>query len=204
MESSNQEREIELERAKTERLNAERAAVEAQERLAEQQRLERSQQEDKLLRDIINDGPKSHLSPQDLIKLLRSVGEYGLEIDGDKASAMHEGKRIPLSRFLEKLVESKPYLFDHRAVRAIQQRKAAEPERPPVKARSEMSLSEKLSFIEKFGLAEWEKLSPHPVRMVPLDEMDLKTFSKLPVSLKTKLISENPNLVEELARRGRR
>jgi len=203
--SNNQEREIELERAKTERLNAERAAVEAQERLGEQQRLERSQQEEKVLRDIINDGPKSHLSPQDLIKLLRSDGEYGLEVDGDKATAVYEGKKIPLAQFLEKLVESKPYLFDGRAVRAVQQRKAGEQDKSPAKARSEMTMAEKIAFLDQpDGLAKWEKLPAYPTKMVPLSELTLQQFSKLPVSEKTRLISQNPNLVEELARRGRR
>src|SRR5581483_2527953 len=112
-------------------------------------------------------------------------------------------RRVPIGEFLEFLAESKPYLADGRSLRSIQQRKAEQEK--PVKARSEMSRAEKIELLSKpGGLEEWERRPAYPTKMVPLSELTLQQFSKLPVSEKTRLVSQNPNLVEELARRGRR
>jgi hypothetical protein len=197
------EQQLELETKKVERANAEKAAAEAQERLAERERQERVHREDNVLAEAIRTGPKFHPDRNMLIKLMRDP-ENGLEFDGDNVTALAGDKRVPLSEFLEFLALEKPYLVDGRSLRGLQRK--TEPEKPPTKARSEFkTVSQKVEFINRFGEEAWSKLPMYPTKMLPVDELDLATFRKLPVSLKTQLIAEHgPDFVETLARRGRR
>jgi hypothetical protein len=191
-----------LEEAKASRIAAETQLLNKQSELDAAKQRSRTQHEDRLLAEAIRTGPRFHPDRNMLIKLLRDP-ENGLEFDGDNATALAGDKRVKISEWLDFLAESKPFLADGRSVRAIQQRRAAEEK--PTRARSEFTLAEKVAFLkEPNGLAKWEALPAHPVKLVPLDQLDLETFSRLPISMKTKLIAEHgPDFIEELARRKR-
>lgn len=206
MENDNKEQsqELELEKQRLARIQAESELLDRQREVEAARKKEQVQHEDALLTEAIRNGPKFVASRDMLVKLLRDP-ENGLEFDGDNVTALAGTRRVSISEFLEFVaLEKHPYLADGRSLRSLQQRKA-EPEKAPLKARSEFkTVAEKVDFINRWGDKAWSDLPMYPIKMVPLGELTLQQFSKLPIKEKTRLVSENPTLVEELTRRGRR
>ena len=121
----NHNEQLELERnveqTRLQRIEAETQLLDRQAELEAAKMRVRRQHEDKVLREVVEAGPKWHMKNDEFFKLLR-IEEYALEIEGEQATAVHNGQRISLDQFLLRLAEEKPFLVDGRSLRSIQGR----------------------------------------------------------------------------------
>src|SRR5690348_15251428 len=122
MTEQEQQNELALEQAKAARIAAETQLLEKQAEAEAVKQRERTQHENRISREPLNDGPRFHLNSDQVTKLLRDQ-EHAVEFNQSGATAVLEGKRMPLSEFLEQYALGNPHLVDGRSLRAIEDRR---------------------------------------------------------------------------------
>jgi len=187
------EQELELETLKLERAKTEAEVLQAQresEQLRSEQKAFLAEQN---LKDAALAGPKFYDAG---LAVTLAKAQYDLRFDDEgQGTGVVNGRRVPLTDVFVEIAQKHPSLVDGRSLRGMREAE----DKPPIKARSEMSQAEKIEFLHKFGLEAWEKLPVRPMRTVQVRTM--ADYLSLPMNAKMQFIEKHgPDAVGRLPR----
>jgi len=104
--------------------------------------------------------------------------------DDGTATGVVAGKRVGLDKVYQAIAAKYPTIADGRTTRGL---KADDV--PTTKARSEMSLQEKMAYVDKHGLEAWERVPAYPMKTVVVKTRE--DFMSLPIKQRMDLQAEH-------------
>jgi hypothetical protein len=112
--------------------------------------------------------------------------DYDLRFSEDGATGLLDGKRVPLAKIYQHIaLVAHPTIADQRSTRALK----PDADAPASKAKSQMSMQEKMSYIDKFGDAAWAKVPMYPMKTLVVRTRE--DFMSLPIRQRMDLQAQN-------------
>jgi hypothetical protein len=148
-------------------------------------------------------GVKFYNEPDELRSILGVMG-FTLTASnrGDSIRVLDSaGKQVTLESALETIAIAKPYLVDGDTARHLRPR--TEQGHYAELSRDQFStVASKSRWISEHSLAEWEAMPQHRAAKTPVSQITARQYSALPLSAKSKLVSElGTEGIEEIMRR---
>jgi hypothetical protein len=174
---------LELEKVRLERITAERALLESKERSAQVEAEGRELRAKASIKTAFAESPIKFYEDAMIENFARL--EFDLTVDDSGiATGRLDGKRVPLSAVLEQIAKDRPFLADGRTTRHLRTDAA-----PPTPAKSDLTMRQRMDYIDAHGLDAFEKL---PLRSVQTREIrTMQDYSALPVATKSALLAKH-------------
>ena len=180
------EQELVLETARAETLKLKAEVLRAEADLRAEQELHSSlKRKDAIDAAFASVGAVKFHDRDTTLQILEAKGLLKSDSDGNPQGFV-DGKPVTLHELLVHVATGPlNYLVDSRTTKHLQ---APTKEEPLKKSRAEYSREEAVSFIDKFGLEAWQKLSTYPMQTKEIKS--LQDFARLPQEAKLQFIEK--------------
>jgi hypothetical protein len=194
-----QELELELEKVRTGRLEAEHATAQSAIEV-ERLRVEREQKlfGERFAHCLAATGLKPYCSPEDLLSVLRTRYDIVIHPSGSfEVRHKNSGNLLDFDKAMDQFAREKKVLFETGSLKRIEEKR-------PLTRADLRTTAEKSAYISEHGLAKFEALDAKPSGPTSSNvlTMSAAAYSKLSLSQKSKIIDEYGNTaIEEILRR---
>lgn len=171
---------LELERARTERIAAETRLIELQKQLDAAENDRRELNRNQAIKKAFEDSRVRFHDRDVALDVVEKM--YGVEYDAHgNPSGLIDKKRQPLHKVLQHFALNHPTMADGRSLKAL---KEAEPQ---LKSRADMTPAEKAKFISEHGQEEYLKLPLKQVPQGPDVPQTWEQYKALPLAQRSRL-----------------